>query len=430
MQVPQKLAAPGGWRGEEILEYWKLCKRLAQCHKFARSGKSQGDPAREPFEVQDAFQFLADFAANNSLLDEVCDRTEAGLDGLTLDERAKNPRTQKPRAHAGHGGVERGNEGGGATGTDGFFGENGGEQLQIADADRIEHEGIVLLVVADAVEMPQCFNAGSIHVFVCGRRAVPACGVFAQIVNDGAGGSQRLRVIVKAEPREFGNAKLFAQDALGIVALKNPIFEPRFHSANAFEERCLCRFEKLLRPGKQSFPRAQQLEFVAEVVIGAATGEFRGLKFTGGKIDESKTDGRTRGMFGDGREETVFTGVEEGAVGSCTWCDDAHDFTAHEFFAGAGLFHLIANGDLEPGADQPRDIAFGSMVGNAAHGNGLALFAVARGQRDLEFARGDDRVFVEEFVKITQAEEQQGVRIARLNGVILLHQRCGGFAHS
>jgi len=59
----------------------------------------------------------------------------------------------------------------------------------------------------------------------------------------------------------------FAQDALGIVALKDPIFEAGFHATHAFQERCLRRFEKLLRPGKQSFPRAKQLKFVAKSVI-------------------------------------------------------------------------------------------------------------------------------------------------------------------
>jgi len=33
------------------------------------------------------------------------------------------------------------------------------------------------------------------------------------------------------------------------------------------------------------------LEFVAKSVIGARTGEFGGLKFTGGEIDESEADG-------------------------------------------------------------------------------------------------------------------------------------------
>src|ERR1700730_10279632 len=109
---------------------------------------------------------------------------------------------------------------------------------------------MVLLVVADTVKMPQCFDAGGIHVFIRGRGAVAASGILSQIVNDGAGGSQGLRVLVEAKTREFGNAKLFAKDALGVVVLKNPILKTGFHGTHTFQERCLCRFEKLLRPGK------------------------------------------------------------------------------------------------------------------------------------------------------------------------------------
>ena len=69
------------------------------------------------------------------------------------------------------------------------------------------------------------------------------------------------------------------------------------------------------------------------------------------------------------------------------------------------------------------------MVGNATHGNGLALFAVAGGEGDLEFAGGDDGVFVEEFVEITEAEEKEGVRVAGFHAVVLLHERGGGFGH-
>ncbi len=109
-------------------------------------------------------------------------------------------------------------------------------------------------------------------------------------MDDSAGGCQRLRVVVKAEACEFGDAELLTQDALGIIALKNPLFEARFHSANTFEERCLRRFEELLWPGKQSFPWAQQLKLVAQIVIGATAGELGGLKFTSGQIDERKPD--------------------------------------------------------------------------------------------------------------------------------------------
>ncbi len=106
------------------------------------------------------------------------------------------------------------------------------------------------------------------------------------------------------------------------------------------------------------------------------------------------------------------------------------DFAADDLFAGAGLLHLFADGDFEAGADEAGDVNFRRRGRDAAHGHGLARFAVAGGEGDLQFARGDDGVFVEEFVEIAQAEEQQGVRVALLDRMILLHQRGGGFGHS
>src|ERR1700731_779913 len=105
-------------------------------------------------------------------------------------------------------------------------------------------------------------------------------------------------------------------------------------------------------------------------------------------------------MFGDGREEIVFASVEESDVRGSTRRDDAYNLAADEFLARTGQFHLIADRDLEAGANQARDVAFGGVIRNAAHRNRLALFAVARGESDLHLARGDDRIFVEKFVEI------------------------------
>src|SRR6266853_583214 len=135
-------------------------------------------------------------------------------------------------------------------------------------------------------------------------------------------------------------------------------------------------------------------------------------------------------MFGHGSEKIVFASVEEGDVRSGTRRYDTYHLAAHELFARTGQFHLIADGDLEARADQARDIAFGGVIRNAAHGNGLALFAVARGESDLQLARGDDRVFIEKFIEIPKTKKQQGVRVARLDSVILLDQRCCRLAHS
>src|SRR5260370_13788318 len=83
-------------------------------------------------------------------------------------------------------------------------------------------------------------------------------------------------------------------------------------------------------------------------------------------------------MFGGGREETIFAGVEEGDVRCGTRRDDPHDFAADQLLAWAGLFHLIADRDFEAGSNQPRDVTFSGVVGNSAHGNRLPLLAVAR----------------------------------------------------
>jgi len=78
----------------------------------------------------------------------------------------------------------------------------------------------------------------------------------------------------------------------------------------------------------------------------------------------------TRGVFGDGCEEIVFARVEQSAVGGGPRGDDPHDFPADEFLAWAGLLHLIADRDLEAGANQACDIAFGGVVRHTTHGIG------------------------------------------------------------
>src|ERR1035441_7104562 len=74
---------------------------------------------------------------------------------------------------------------------------------------------------------------------------------------------------------------------------------------------------------------------------------------------------------------------------------------------------------------EARDVAFGGVIGDAAHGDGRAFFLVAGGEGDLQLARGEDGVFEEELVKIAEAEEEEGVGHLLFDGVVLPHQRGG-----
>ena len=96
------------------------------------------------------------------------------------------------------------------------------------------------------------------------------------------------------------------------------------------------------------------------------------------------------------------------------------------FLASLRIFHLVADGDAVALLNEARDVAFGGVVGHAAHGDGRALFLVARGERDFQLARGHHGVFEEQLVEIAQAEHQQRVGHLLLDAVVLPHQRRGG----
>ena len=76
-------------------------------------------------------------------------------------------------------------------------------------------------------------------------------------------------------------------------------------------------------------------------------------------------------------QKIVFADIEDRDIGCGAGSDHAHNFAANQLLARAGLFHLVADGDFETGADQTRDVTLGGVVRNTAHGNGLAFFAIA-----------------------------------------------------
>src|ERR1700674_667787 len=121
-------------------------------------------------------------------------------------------------------------------------------------------------------------------------------------MDDGSGGGDGLRVRVEAEAGQLGYAELFAQDALSVIVLKDPVFQARFNDTRAIEQGCFRGLEKLLRAGEQRFARVQELQLVAKIFVGVRPGEFRGLKFAGGEIDVRESNGRAGSVFGHSGE--------------------------------------------------------------------------------------------------------------------------------
>ena len=248
-------------------------------------------------------------------------------------------------------------------------------------------------------------------------------------MNDRARRRHRLRMPVQPEARQLRHSKLLAQNPLRVIVLENPVVHARFHSARALQQGSLGRLKQLLRPRQQSFPRPQKLQFIAQRLHRARPAKLRGLKFSGRQIHIRHSQCRPRRILRHRRQKIILPRLQHCPFSSRPRRNHPHNFAPHNFLARPRQFHLVANRDLESRPNQPCDIPVRCVVRHPAHGNRLALFPVPGCQCDLQFARCDDRVFVEQFVEIAQPEKQQRVRIPRLDPLVLLHERCSRLAH-
>ena len=92
-------------------------------------------------------------------------------------------------------------------------------------------------------------------------------------------------------------------------------------------------------------------------------------------------------------------------------------------FALRRVFDLLADGDAVAELHQPADVAVDGVIRHAAHRHrGAGGVLGARGQREVEGPRRDQRVFVEELVEVAHAEQHEGERMLALGVEVLPHR--------
>ena len=74
---------------------------------------------------------------------------------------------------------------------------------------------------------------------------------------------------------------------------------------------------------------------------------------------------------------------------------------------------MLADGDAVTFADKFGNVVGCRMMWHPAHRNWIIALLMARCQRNLQFTRADNGVFKEQFVEISQAEEEQRPRVLR-----------------
>jgi hypothetical protein len=76
-----------------------------------------------------------------------------------------------------------------------------------------------------------------------------------------------------------------------------------------------------------------------------------------------------------------------------------------------------------PGRDEPGNVAVSRVVRNPRHGDANAFAHLPAGKHDIQDSRRDLRVALERLVKISETEEENGVRESLLDLEILAANR-------
>ena len=173
--------------------------------------------------------------------------------------------------------------------------------------------------------------------------------------------------------------------------------------------------------GDEQLGRAEAAEFVGQLLMAVGAAELGGAEVAGGETEEGEAGdaGSGAGITCRNSREPVRLFGAEGGVGVGARGEDACDFASDEFFGELGIFDLLTESDAVALAEETLDVLLGGVVGDAAHG--LLSFAVARGEGELQLARGDDGVLVEELIEVADADEHQAVGVGLLGGEVLAH---------
>ena len=174
----------------------------------------------------------------------------------------------------------------------------------------------------------------------------------------------------------------------------------------------------------EDFGGGDALQFVFE---GGPAVELGEPELAGGVVGEGEAEASF--CVVEGGEVVALALVEQVDVADRAGADDLGDLALDDL-SGARFGGLFGDGDAFAGFDEFADVAFGGVVGDAAHGH-----AVAFGEGDADEWGGDLGVFLKDLVKVAEAKKQNDVirEVVPDGGVLFHHGRhalmvtgCGG----
>ena len=194
--IVQRAQARGLLRIEAAFQRGNLFERAAQRQHIARTGRSQRHLGQQPLEIENAAQLLAQFGAQDGLLQQFAHRVEALLDFRAVHGGPQQALPQQPAAHAGEGLVEHRQHGGLLLRAAASAAKSGSTSSRLRTVTRVQHHGIGAVVISGPV---QVVERGALRV--------------AQVVENGAGGAHRRRPVGQSAAIQREQLEMIAQRA-------------------------------------------------------------------------------------------------------------------------------------------------------------------------------------------------------------------------
>lgn len=271
----------------------------------------------------------------------------------------------------------------------------GGEEFQVADSELVDPHVVVLVDPRD-----RC-NVADLLVF----------GEF-QIVEDGAGGRNACRDVVDAEPFERLRAELLAE-----------LFAVHLLGENPFVEAVGVEFRPE-RTGKTVLIAALVNDLFGREVrnqfIDIRVRPFGHVELA--RRDVQEGDARSLAAEIDRGDKIVLLVGQDIVTQHDTRGNQFDDTALDKPLYQLGVFQLLADSHALAGPHQFREVGVDGMVGESRQLDIRRGTVGAARERDAQNAAGLDRIVAESLVEVAYAEQQDGVGMYCLDGVILLHQ--------
>ena len=364
-------------------------------------GGGQGYLSREPFQVVDAFEDIADLAPLDGQADRFGHGVQTGVDESDVGQGLQEPISERPRPHRGHREVHDLEQGVGRPSV-----AEVPDELEVPDRRRVQDEPVAGGHEDDPVDQ--------------GDGILPD---LLDVVEERAGGRDGQELAVQAESRQGLDPEVFLEEPGGLGRVEGPGFDRAQRDRRGFPGRedagedifGALRIEDL--PGR----RLEQLVGGRSGVVGPS---LERPDLAGDEVEP----GQPPPFPGqeDGRDIGVLPGLAVLHLDRGSGGQDLDDLALDHALRRPRVLHLLADGDLESAAQELRQVRVDGVVGDAAHRDFLA-----RGQGDLEHGGGRLGVLVEHLVEVAQPEEQQRSGVLLLDAEILLHHRGQGafFGH-